>query len=116
MTLRDLAKTAVKRMTPKQRALYEDILRIRNSFHEPVDVNALVREVRGGAMEPKAKIVVRRWYADWWEGVIVPTTGPKVMRGAVCNARENRRLSKHRMILAAKRLSAITGLEVVVEE
>jgi len=67
-------------------------------------------------MKPKAKIVVRRWYADWWEGVIVPTTGPKVMRGAVCNARGNRRLSKHRMILAAKRLADITGLPVEVKE
>jgi len=44
--LEDLAATAVRRMNPEQRALYEDILRIRSSFTEPFDVNALLREVR----------------------------------------------------------------------
>ncbi|MBE3123577.1 MAG: hypothetical protein IMZ65_02105 [Planctomycetes bacterium] len=44
--LEDLAATAVRRMNPEQRALYEDILAIRNSFPEPVDVIGLLRELR----------------------------------------------------------------------
>lgn len=44
--LEDLAATAVSRMSPEQRALYEDILAIRNSSPEPVDVIGLLRELR----------------------------------------------------------------------
>jgi len=44
--LSDLAETALERMTPEQRQLYEDIVTIRDSFGSVVDVNALVRAVR----------------------------------------------------------------------
>jgi hypothetical protein len=36
-------------MTPEQRALYDEILRISRRFGEPIDVNALLREVREDA-------------------------------------------------------------------
>jgi len=48
-SLRELAETAVARMTPEQRALYDGILRISRRFGEPIDVNALLREVREDA-------------------------------------------------------------------
>lgn len=44
--LRDLAATATRRMSPEQRALYDEILSICDGFGEPVDVNALVRDFR----------------------------------------------------------------------
>ena len=46
LDLRDLAATATGRMSPEQRALYDEILSIRDGFGEPVDVNALVRDFR----------------------------------------------------------------------
>ena len=46
-TLRELAATARERMTPEQRAVYDSILKIRNDFGEPIDVNALLRDTRG---------------------------------------------------------------------
>jgi hypothetical protein len=36
-------------MTPENRALYEAILRMRDSFGPPIDVNAILREVREDA-------------------------------------------------------------------
>jgi len=48
-SLRELAEDAVARMTPEQRALYDEILRISRRFGEPIDVNALLREVREDA-------------------------------------------------------------------
>jgi len=44
--LAQLAKEAVRRMTPEQRALHDEILRISKKFGRPIDVNALLREVR----------------------------------------------------------------------
>lgn len=48
-SLRELAEDAVARMTPEQRALHDEILRISRRFGEPIDVNALLREVREDA-------------------------------------------------------------------
>lgn len=45
-SLRELADTAEMRMTPEQRALYEEIVEICDTFGEPVDVNSLLREIR----------------------------------------------------------------------
>jgi hypothetical protein len=45
-SLRELADTAEMRMTPKQRALYEEIVEICDTFGEPMDVNSLLREIR----------------------------------------------------------------------
>jgi len=48
-SLRELAEDAVARMTPEQRALHDEILDISRRFGEPIDVNALLREVREDA-------------------------------------------------------------------
>jgi len=47
--LEQLAHTAVERMTPERRALYEAIMSIRDGFGSPVDVNRLLREIRENA-------------------------------------------------------------------
>ena len=41
-----LAKDAVRRMTPEQRALHDEILRISKRFGKPISVNRLLRQVR----------------------------------------------------------------------
>jgi hypothetical protein len=48
-SLRALADTALARMDRERRALFEEIASIRADFGEPVDVNALVREIREDA-------------------------------------------------------------------
>ncbi|MBM4017632.1 MAG: hypothetical protein FJ288_04760 [Planctomycetes bacterium] len=44
--LGELARTALARMSPEQRALYDDILAFRDRAGEPIDINALLREIR----------------------------------------------------------------------
>ena len=41
----------LKRMTPEQRALYDEILEARQNFGRPVDVNQLIRDARDGVAE-----------------------------------------------------------------
>jgi len=48
-SLAELADTAEGRMTPEHLALFREILGIRDSFGEPVDVNTLLRELREDA-------------------------------------------------------------------
>lgn len=43
------ARAALARMSPDQKALYEEVLAIRDGFGAPVDVNVLVREMREDA-------------------------------------------------------------------
>ena len=45
-TLAQAARDAVRRMTPEQRALHDEILRISKHFGKPIDVNRLLRQVR----------------------------------------------------------------------
>jgi hypothetical protein len=48
-TLAELAETALARMSPEARALYEEIAAFAAGFGEPVDVIAILREVREDA-------------------------------------------------------------------